>query len=114
MSYDKELGEIQLALIVEVTSMIDTACNSYYHFHGQEEGEDPIMDNFWKREEEARKAFWDKIAKLLKQQDIKSRIDELDNIGAIGADFSATEDSEYRDAVESYIIEQRKSLRSLL
>lgn len=48
----------------------------------------------------------------LKQIIARERQNALEDVGAIGADYSDSQDTEYRDAVEGYIISQRRTLQA--
>lgn len=69
-------SELREKLIVEVTTLKAATANSYTHFHGQEEGEDPLMDKYWEQEKEAEQALYAKLDALI-QQEVKAAKDEL-------------------------------------
>lgn len=72
--------ELREQLVMEISELRATACNAYQRFHGQEEGEDPVMDRYWKQERKAEEKLYLAIEQLISNREKLARIDELENL----------------------------------
>lgn len=64
-SEDEQHEQVRDALIMEITNFRAASVNAFNRFHGQEEGEDEVMDKYWKLEKEAEAALYSKIIQLI-------------------------------------------------
>lgn len=73
-------------LIVELTMYKAAVCNAYMHFNGQEEDEDPVMDNYWKQEQDAEARLLDAIQADKTAAVVEARLEVARMYAAIGRD----------------------------